>query len=124
MNTNTAERNFKLQALLDLMQTSERGVIDRSIPVSDNDLFRWRIQIAPSDQPEFQNLMTITAKLPPNCMVLLPGRMSAMMVKDIVASDGQERFALFKNDGTTTSNREEAAVIAVGSRESVSPKAE
>lgn len=124
MNTNTAERNFKLQALLDLMQTSERGVIDRSIPVSDNDLFRWRIQIAPNGQPEFQNLMDLTAKLPSNRMVLMPGRMSAMMVKDLLANDGQERFALFNNDGITTNNRDETAVIAIGARESVSPKAE
>lgn len=124
MKTNTSERDFKLLVLLNLMKTSERGVVDRSIPVSDNGLFRWRIQIAPSDQPEFQNLVNITEKLPPNCMVLLPGRMSAMMVKDLLASDGQERFALFNNDGTTTNNREETVVIAVGTRESVSPNAE
>jgi len=104
------------------MQTSERGVIDRSIPVSDNDLFRWRIQIAPNGQPEFQNLMDLTAKLPSNRMVLMPGRMSAMMVKDLLANDGQERFALFNNDGRTTNNREETVAIAVGAKVLADPQ--
>ena len=115
------ERNRRLRTLLDVMKTSERGVVDEFIPDSNNEGLGWRIQIAHPGEPEFQKLADFIETLPNSTMVASPGNIATMMSDDLLSEDGSPRFALFDETSTTTTIRNAAVVIAIGQRIHVIP---